>query len=110
MLCHTSRSRWRRRCARKSCKRLALNYIARRAVATCRALDPTLVNYQRVRMKRLHEAINDAGGYEADDLCDLKPHLYFPQNDIELRKYSSMCRFLPSFDVWMVLRNPALLL
>jgi hypothetical protein len=63
---------------RKSCKRLARNYIARRAVVTYRALDPTLVNYQRVRMKRLDEAINGAGDYEVEDFCYVKSHLYFP--------------------------------
>jgi hypothetical protein len=38
----------------------------------------TISVYQRVRMKRLDEAINDAGDYEVEDFCDVKSHLYFP--------------------------------
>jgi hypothetical protein len=61
---------------------LAQNYIARRAVDIYKALDPALIDYQRMLMRRLHEAIRDAGGFKGHDAGNLKPHLHFPYGHI----------------------------
>ncbi|KAG9194291.1 hypothetical protein G6011_04326 [Alternaria panax] len=57
---------------------LARHYIARRAVDTYKALDPALIDYQRMLTKRLHDVICDVGEYKMHDYGNLKPHLYFP--------------------------------